>query len=117
MTLVPTLPSGSRFPSSEDWLSISTLLKQVSLRPCCVFAPVLLTLSQDRTQAAFKHLETPQLGHGLLGIATLISPARVSLQGIFIFWFDEFLLFLVVHDGGQVALGGFVTDECFSYKL
>jgi len=62
------------------------------------------------------HLKTPSLGHGLLGIATLNSPARVSLPGIFLLFYQAFL-FLVVCDGGQVGLGGFTTDQCFSYKL
>jgi len=49
-------------------------------------------------------------------MASLISPARVFPQGIF-FLFDEFPLFLIVCYGGEEGLGGFVTDECFSYKL
>jgi len=58
MTLDLTLPSGCQFPTLEVWLSIFMLLAQASLRPCCVFGPVLLPLSRGRTQAALNTLNS-----------------------------------------------------------
>jgi len=58
MTSAPKRPSGTQFPSLEGLLSISKLLKQASLQPCCVFEPVQLPLRRDWTQIALNILNS-----------------------------------------------------------
>jgi len=58
MTLALTLLSGTRSPSLEGWLRISTLPAQVFLQPCCAFEPVLLLLSRGRTQVVLNILNS-----------------------------------------------------------